>query len=126
MNSAGGLAPQGFFSIPNPKIGLTKEQIKEHCKPQVRGDWYCQLELDNRRQIQGWFQSAQAGQAYLTELANLTSLAVKDKGFSATYREEQGPSTFAAKPLIPVKASLYAQSAKGQPYNVIYLQLPEE
>lgn len=122
MNGTGGLAPQGYFSIPDPKNGLTKAQIKLAITAQVKGDYYCQLELANRRQVSGWFPSEALGLEYLTRVATLSTQAVKQGGFSATHRAGNGPVSWAATPLVPVKASLYAASANGQPYNVLYLQ----
>lgn len=124
MNGTGGLAPQGYFSIPDPKNGLTKTQIKDAIGAQIKGDYYCQLELANRRQVSGWFPSEEAGLAYLTKVATLSTQAVKAGGFSSTHRPNAGPVKWTATPLVPVKASLYAASANGQAYNVIYLQQP--
>lgn len=122
MNYKGGLAPQGFFTIPAPRLGLTKESILAAILPQTRGDYYCQLALATGRQVQGWFASEQAGLTYLERIATLSSLAVVVGSFSATHRAGKSPLQLPGMPLRPVKASLYGGAAQGQAYNVIYLQ----
>lgn len=107
FNADGKLQQHASMSIPMPVPLLTREQILAAVAPLERGDWLCQLQLESGRHLQGWFTGIEAGRTYLFNVSALCASPPKTDGYSATYRQNKGPTANQGAALSPVKAFFY-------------------
>lgn len=69
------------ISIPDPKAGLSRNDLLKVARPYQRGNWYVRCELDSGRQMAGWFQSKTEGIQALTELSALSTTNIQSDSF---------------------------------------------
>lgn len=97
-----------LISVPSPIADLTPAIIRQNCDNRIPGDWLVSLTFDNAMEIKAWFADPDEGEAYLIQLAALSTLPYTSaSAFTKTNRPGKGPALAVGTVVYPVVALLF-------------------
>lgn len=104
---------QAGMQIPNPDIGVTRDEILAALGPKVSGDWLCQLTFTSGRKLLGWFDSEESGLDYLARASALSGDVVVVGSDAATHNPADSPTRYSGVTLSPTVAFVVPTTAEG-------------
>jgi hypothetical protein len=82
------LCGEATIQVPDARPGLDRKKILSTVRPYQRGNWFVKCQMDNGREMKGWFQSKSEGIEVLTTLAGLSTADIEPNTFR--WSEGQG------------------------------------